>query len=597
MASSLQYQDLLGSEGPEYTEDQYAYNIQNSYLYINSNFTSIDPQLDSLTNSEAYMTHPYHFLHTPHQHMAAYDPNAHGFGRTAFQTPSLHPIHQFPFSAPAYEDPEQYRHLRYLSPTDPTGVALSSNESSLSEYGLSPDVVRSPYDMPSSYTISDPLSARSGISHDFASSWTPATPLAPTVSLHPPSMSHTPVRLRDFQMAPDPIVEEDQVEEVDSLQSNLHPEELELSEAVASPVDSGIGLSNSDDDMALDEEKDSGARESDNDSEFTPGRRRSIRRSTTKSRRGDSISLSASRAPASSPLRDVLGSPRITKPGQRHMKDSQTKSRPKAKKPSAKKRQSGSKSFPCTFHHYGCAATFASKNEWKRHVSSQHLQLGFFRCDLGACSPKNAQGHHRGFNDFNRKDLFTQHCRRMHAPWINTKRGEEGASKREKDMFERELESIRSRCWIDNREAPSRSNCGFCGQVFADTPERKAWEDRMEHVGRHLERDGLPSKQEAIDTGLRAWAIKEGLVRKNKGQYQLAGPEAIANGKTQGGNRRSRKTELEEEFADEESHASDDAEDVGTDLEEAGQVGEVGTTIDQDAEAETDDEDAEGEDE
>ncbi|RVX69167.1 hypothetical protein B0A52_07143 [Exophiala mesophila] len=597
MASFAQYQDLVGTRGPEHTEDQYTYNTQHHYLPLHGDFASIDPQLDALTVPEAYMTQQYRFPFTLPQHMTAPGPHIHDFGLTLLQSPPPIQLHHLATSAPTYEDPELYRHLRYLSPTDPTGVALSSNDSCLSEYGLSPDVVRSPYTMPSSSTIQDSLSVGSGLSHDFTSCWSSATHFAPPAPLNGPSINHTPVRLRDFQMAPDPIAEEDQVEEIDSLQSNLHPEELELSEVVASPVDSGIGMSNSDDDMAVDDEKDSGARESDNDSEFTPGRRRSTRRSTTKARQGDNMSLSASRAPPNPSLREVLGSPRVTKHSQRHARDSQTISRPKAKKPSAKKRQSGSKSFPCTFHHYGCASTFANKNEWKRHVSSQHLQLGFFRCDLGACSPKNAQGHHRGFNDFNRKDLFTQHCRRMHAPWVNTRKGEEGASKKDKDTFERELEAIRTRCWIENRDPPSNSSCGFCGQVFANTPDKKSWEDRMEHVGRHLERDGFTASQEEIDTGLKAWAIKEGLIRKNKGQYHLTGLEPVAHGKMQGGNHRSRRLERDEEADDEDGHASDEAEDPDTDFEDAGQDGKVGTTFGQDAEAETDDEDAEGEDE
>ncbi|KAH1971608.1 hypothetical protein KXV92_006898 [Aspergillus fumigatus] len=84
--------------------------------------------------------------------------------------------------------------------------------------------------------------------------------------------------------------------------------------------------------------------------------------------------------------------------------------------------------FVCSFSHYGCTGTFASKNEWKRHIASIHVQLGFFRCDVGNCghrpdyktSSTSTHNHHdqpgHQPNDFNRKDLFTQHQRRMHAP-------------------------------------------------------------------------------------------------------------------------------------------------------------------------------------
>ncbi|KAL8902544.1 MAG: hypothetical protein Q9207_004600, partial [Kuettlingeria erythrocarpa] len=43
--------------------------------------------------------------------------------------------------------------------------------------------------------------------------------------------------------------------------------------------------------------------------------------------------------------------------------------------------------FTCSFRRYGCKSRFGSKNEWKRHVSSQHLCPGIYRCDIGVCVP------------------------------------------------------------------------------------------------------------------------------------------------------------------------------------------------------------------
>ncbi|KAL8993682.1 MAG: hypothetical protein Q9169_006159, partial [Polycauliona sp. 2 TL-2023] len=45
--------------------------------------------------------------------------------------------------------------------------------------------------------------------------------------------------------------------------------------------------------------------------------------------------------------------------------------------------------FTCSFARYGCKSTFGAKNEWKRHVSSIHLSLGIYRCDVvgTACTP------------------------------------------------------------------------------------------------------------------------------------------------------------------------------------------------------------------
>lgn len=177
----------------------------------------------------------------------------------------------------------------------------------------------------------------------------------------------------------------------------------------------------------------------------------------------------------------------------------------------------------CTFARYGCPATFGSKNEYKRHVTSQHLRPGIYRCDIGSCIPHpkrqrrksssaslSREGELEGYNEFNRKDLFTQHVRRMHAPGHS-------APKAEKDAFEGSLEEIRTRCWIKLHDPPPRTVCGFCPQgsqaaghdqqtVFEG---KTAWEERMEHIARHLEKG---DREEVEDTGLRDWMIQEGLM-------------------------------------------------------------------------------------
>lgn len=180
---------------------------------------------------------------------------------------------------------------------------------------------------------------------------------------------------------------------------------------------------------------------------------------------------------------------------------------------SSRDMQTPARAFVCSFSHYGCGSTFGSKNEWKRHVASQHLQLGFYRCDVGNCNPstnhknKAAQSSQsaKSHNDFNRKDLFTQHQRRMHAPWS-------AASKQPpahvKEEFEKGLEEVRQRCWEDKRQPPQRSVCGFCDKLF-DGPQ--SWEDRMEHVGKHFEKGETGEKE---DDELREWASQEGLIKK-----------------------------------------------------------------------------------
>lgn len=206
---------------------------------------------------------------------------------------------------------------------------------------------------------------------------------------------------------------------------------------------------------------------------------------------------------------------------------------------------SSSRTFVCSFAPYGCESTFVSKNEWKRHVTSQHLQLGFYRCDVGKCSvhlhassnhflspSPSSDPHSRTAtpppgqpNDFNRKDLFTQHQRRMHAPWIASGR-RRVPSDSEHAAFEASLEEVRRRCWYGLRQTPLQSHCGFCQETFSG---EGSWDVRMEHVGRHFEREDRQALgEEQEDVALREWGLCEGILTMTDGQYRLAslvGPE------------------------------------------------------------------------
>jgi len=197
--------------------------------------------------------------------------------------------------------------------------------------------------------------------------------------------------------------------------------------------------------------------------------------------------------------------------------------------------------FTCAFARYGCPATFGSKNEYKRHVSSQHLRPGVYRCDIGGCIPQprtqrrksssvsslSSEGAAHGYNEFNRKDLFTQHVRRMHGP-------SNSAPKPDKEAFEFRLEQIRLRCWIELHDPPPRTVCGFCrrtplAQGGGEGKEvvfegNRGWEDRMEHVARHLERGQLAEEEEE-DEGLKEWMVKEGLMQwsAKEGRWRVVG--------------------------------------------------------------------------
>ncbi|KAJ4306187.1 hypothetical protein N0V88_000983 [Collariella sp. IMI 366227] len=62
--------------------------------------------------------------------------------------------------------------------------------------------------------------------------------------------------------------------------------------------------------------------------------------------------------------------------------------------------------FNCVFDFAGCPSTFASKNEWKRHVATQHLLLNYYVCTDGACATKPPPSSPCTGAIFNRKDLF-----------------------------------------------------------------------------------------------------------------------------------------------------------------------------------------------
>jgi hypothetical protein len=190
--------------------------------------------------------------------------------------------------------------------------------------------------------------------------------------------------------------------------------------------------------------------------------------------------------------------------------------------------------FVCSFAPYGCESKFVSKNEWKRHVTSQHLRLGFYRCDVGKCnaqlhtpnSPLGSRSIKSHFtpildqpNDFNRKDLFTQHQRRMHAPWVQVKT-RHTPTERERAVFESSLEDVRRRCWQGLRQPPTWSHCGFCGETFSGN---SSWDARMEHVGRHVEREE-PARlgEEMEDVALREWGLNEGILAVFDGRCKLA---------------------------------------------------------------------------
>ncbi|KAL8392059.1 hypothetical protein RB595_002313 [Gaeumannomyces hyphopodioides] len=236
--------------------------------------------------------------------------------------------------------------------------------------------------------------------------------------------------------------------------------------------------------------------------------------------------------------------------------------------------------FVCVFAFAGCESTFASKNEWKRHVVSQHILLKFWVCTQDDCAktvnmppvlasaPSNSSdqamadtppgvpvratssslrgrnsraiapassltagpgvaGHHPTFGPrlpngaiFNRKDLYTQHVRRMHAPDRNRQQRPGGSSSlpitvasishRRKSSssstvtvattmsgtaamgdgeamaWEDLLKQMQRGAERDRCQLPTRMLCPApgCTTTFEGS---NAWDERMEHLAKHLE--------------------------------------------------------------------------------------------------------------
>lgn len=170
--------------------------------------------------------------------------------------------------------------------------------------------------------------------------------------------------------------------------------------------------------------------------------------------------------------------------------------------------------FKCTFSFAGCDHIFGAKNEWKRHVTSQHMYLAYWQCNLSLCKDRQAA--------FNRKDLLGQHLKRMHVPPVKKtdSYGLEGKKKSavEQDRIERdrwireEIPVIQDRCFKFLRDPPSKSNCEICNSQFSGS---KCWETKMEHVGKHYENgDQLAHDAPYTDQGLIAWALEHGIIEE-----------------------------------------------------------------------------------
>jgi len=128
-------------------------------------------------------------------------------------------------------------------------------------------------------------------------------------------------------------------------------------------------------------------------------------------------------------------------------------------------------------------------------------------------------------NEFNRKDLFTQHLRRMHAPFAIKKALTKGDSKLQLE-WETHVKDMQASCLVIRRQPPQRSACPKpdCSNVFEGAG---SWDDWTEHVGRHMEKG--EAGRLGVDRLLAKWALDQGIIeRKDDGEYRLIGTEREA---------------------------------------------------------------------
>lgn len=124
------------------------------------------------------------------------------------------------------------------------------------------------------------------------------------------------------------------------------------------------------------------------------------------------------------------------------------------------------KPYGCTYPN--CQKSFGSKNDWKRHESSQHFQLENWNCDV--CSKV-----------CHRRETFKHHLKKDH-----------GIEDR------KEMEEKLERGRTGPKYESTRFWCGFCVQIIETNQKGlDAWKERYNHIDDHL--SGRKCKKDKSD--------------------------------------------------------------------------------------------------
>ncbi|KPM36308.1 hypothetical protein AK830_g10259 [Neonectria ditissima] len=189
--------------------------------------------------------------------------------------------------------------------------------------------------------------------------------------------------------------------------------------------------------------------------------------------------------------------------------------------------------FACVLKFAGCDEAFASKNEWKRHAQAQHMNFHLWLCTHGSCGsfradddlitePKLTHGRM-----FRRKDLFSQHVRRMHIFSSSSKKNKGG--KHATPEEDEKLKKMQKQAFLERCKVPQHLNCpvSSCGHEFRGDG---AWDGLMEHVAHHLDRAATgnePPVQFGEDNKLIEWASSKDanvIYKDESGKWKIREP-------------------------------------------------------------------------
>jgi hypothetical protein len=103
----------------------------------------------------------------------------------------------------------------------------------------------------------------------------------------------------------------------------------------------------------------------------------------------------------------------------------------------------------------------------------------------------------------------------MHAPFVVKRQNKRNPE------WEEKLKELQVSCVQVKRHAPTQLACPACEAIFEGA---SCWDERMEHVGKHLEKAATTApgeKVEVVEQGndalLVEWALREGIIEGRPG--------------------------------------------------------------------------------